>query len=129
MKQVDTNKSLLARRTRRRHSDEFKSHVVKACCAPGVSIAGVALAHGLNANLVRRWLVEHGVTPQSRRATTQCVDTGVQLPAFVPVTVESAPAAMPDIRIEMRRGAATVTVHWPLQAAPDCAAWLKDWLR
>ncbi|WKB52877.1 transposase [Eleftheria terrae] len=46
----------LGRRRRRRHSAEFKAEVVAACGHPGVSIAAVALSHGLNANLVRRWV-------------------------------------------------------------------------
>jgi len=40
---------------RRRHSAELKANVLAACNEPGASIAGVALAHGLNANLVRKW--------------------------------------------------------------------------
>ncbi|MFZ2650856.1 MAG: transposase [Burkholderiaceae bacterium] len=40
---------------RRRHSDELKAKVLAACDEPGASIAGVALAHGLNTNLVRKW--------------------------------------------------------------------------
>ena len=47
-----------AGRGRRRHSDEFKAEVVRACRVPGVSIAAVSLSYGLNANMVRRWLVE-----------------------------------------------------------------------
>ena len=30
---------------------------VQACRQPGVSIASVAMSHGLNAKLLRRWLV------------------------------------------------------------------------
>ena len=44
------------RRRRRTHRLEFKARVMQACGQPGVSIASVALLHGLNANLVRRWL-------------------------------------------------------------------------
>ena len=47
------------KRTRRHHAPELKRQVVLACQQPGASVAGVALAHGLNANLVRRWL-QHG---------------------------------------------------------------------
>lgn len=32
------------------------SRVIQACGHPGVSVAAVALSHGLSANLVRRWL-------------------------------------------------------------------------
>ena len=42
---------------RRRHSAEFKADVVASCCKAGVSIASVALANGVNANLVRRWVI------------------------------------------------------------------------
>ena len=45
-----------------RYSDEFRRQVVAACQAPGVSKAAIALANGLNANMLRRWVVEstHG---------------------------------------------------------------------
>ncbi len=46
---------------RRRHSDEFKAKVLAACDEPGASISGVALAHGLNTNLVRKWRSGRGV--------------------------------------------------------------------
>jgi len=49
-----------ARRRRGRYSNEFKREVVKACQAPGVSTASVALANGINANLLRRWVAEWG---------------------------------------------------------------------
>jgi transposase-like protein len=49
-----------ARRRRGRYSDAFKREIVKACQAPGVSTASVALANGINANLLRRWVLESG---------------------------------------------------------------------
>ncbi|NCW98935.1 MAG: hypothetical protein EBW71_08135 [Betaproteobacteria bacterium] len=49
-----------AKRRRGRYSNEFKREVVKACQAPGVSTASVALANGINANLLRRWVAEWG---------------------------------------------------------------------
>jgi carbon monoxide dehydrogenase subunit G len=39
------------------------------------------------------------------------------------------PAAGRHIRIELMREGATVTVHWPLEAAGECAALLRDCLR
>ncbi|MBI2750944.1 MAG: transposase, partial [Burkholderiales bacterium] len=41
---------------RRTHSPEFKAQVLAACARPGASVAAVALDHGLNANVVRKWL-------------------------------------------------------------------------
>ncbi len=47
--------------SRRRHGADFKAKVLAACDEPGASISGVALAHGLKANLVRQWRAGRGV--------------------------------------------------------------------
>ncbi len=53
------------RRTHRRHDPEFKAQVIEACLHPGVSVAAVALANGLNANMLRKWVSEViGLRPQ-----------------------------------------------------------------
>jgi transposase len=110
-------------RTRRQHSPELKHQVVDECRQPGASVAGVALAHGLNANLVRRWMAEQGVEPPSRRPLPE-PDLG-----FVPIRLEPvSPPPPQDIRIELRRGRAIVTITWPLAAAGECGAWLQKWL-
>jgi transposase len=111
-------------RRRRLHSAQFKAQVVRACM-PGVSVAAVALAHGLNANLVRRWL---------RQCEASCTGAvalkTAQLPAaaFVPVELESPSSAAAHIRLELCRGAATVLVSWPAQEAAACGRWLHEWL-
>ncbi|MGS0737587.1 transposase [Pseudomonas sp. GG8] len=43
-------------RLRSSYSKSFKTQVVQECLQPGVSIASVALRHGINANLVRKWI-------------------------------------------------------------------------
>ena len=44
----------------RRYFDaDHKRHVVEQCLAPGASVAAVSLAHGFNANLVRKWIRAH----------------------------------------------------------------------
>ncbi len=44
---------------RRTYTAEYKRSVVEECDEPGVSVAGVALTHRINANLLRRWIVRH----------------------------------------------------------------------
>lgn len=117
----------MGRRRRRIHSDEFKAQVVAACATTGVSIAAVAMAHGINANLARRWVV----AAERRGGGGQCaaLTSGVApSTAFVPVTL---PAAAPpaDIRIELRRGATAISLSWPCEAASQCAAWMRELLR
>jgi len=103
---------------------------VAACRKPGVSIAAVALANGLNANLLRRWVVtdEQGVKPIETVASP--APAAVESRAFIPIQVERpAVNTMQEITVELRRGAMVVKVGWPLAAASDCAAWLRELLR
>lgn len=44
------------RNGRRRFDAASKDRLVSACLRPGVSISGLALAHGVNANLLRKWV-------------------------------------------------------------------------
>ena len=53
-----------AGRQRRRYSVEFKVEAIKAC-KPGISMAAVALANGLNANMLRKWVNEARVPTES----------------------------------------------------------------
>jgi transposase len=120
-----------ARRQKRVHSEAFRQAIIQACCEPGASVAGVALANGLNANLVRKWMAQRGVEPPSRRMLVMRENAPAVAAAaeFVPVQVASAPAPPAGIRIEVRRGGSTVQIEWPLQAAGDCGGWLREWLR
>ena len=104
---------------RRSYSAQFRAQVLEQCAAPGVSVAKVALSHGINANVVHRW----------RREARDSAGL-VSVREFVPVSV-SAPThqACADIRIEMRRGITTMAITWPSAAASECAAWMRELLR
>ena len=122
------------RRRRRRHSDEFKAEAVAACMQPGVSVSAIALARGVNANLLRYWLRNAEMKPAARIAAvpvaTSTAVTTPSRPSVVPMTLPApAPSPPQDIRIELRRNATTVTVTWPTSAAPECAAWMRELLR
>lgn len=138
---------------RRQHSAELKAKVLAACNEPGVSIAAVALSHGLNANLVRKWLVGRGlkragiaapVAVKTSAAPTTPGAAASLLAAdarFLPIELAApAPAkraesvrqadtacVVPEpIAIELRRGALHLSVRWPSSAAADCTAWLHE---
>lgn len=107
---------------RRRYSPELKEQILAECAAPGASVAKVALSHGINANIVHGW---RKLARESEPAVA------VAPPKFVPVAV-AAPAPMPEPRgidVELRRGAATIRLTWPLSASSDLAAWLRELLR
>ena len=133
---------------RRRHSDELKAKVLAACDEPGASISGVALAHGLNTNLVRKWrsgrcakLAGTAITPA---ATSKVPPAPLgAAPEFVAIEMPGSlkraaacvavaphaggvPNAAPLIHVELRRGALHLNVRWPTSAADDCTAWLRE---
>ena len=117
------------KRVRRRHSREFKAEVLRACREPGASVAGVALARGVNANLVHRWLRLAAPGSAAKAHERPAEDGGGEFVALRLPAPALMAALLPDIRIELRRGPTTVSVSWPTQEAGACAAWLGEWLR
>jgi transposase len=115
----------MVRRRRRRHSEAFKAEAVAACLRPGVSIAAVALSRGLNANLLRRWLVEAERTGVPASSSSSLAENSG---GFVPVPLSSAMTEA-VIRLELRCGTGTVSVQWPASAARECAALLRELMR
>ena len=138
---------------RRRHSAELKAKVLADCDMPGASISGVALAHGLNANLVRQWRAGRGVklagmsvTPPATSKALKAAEAhaptlvsaaaefvAIEMPAPSKVaaraevaTKAATPSADPMIEVELRRGPLHLNVRWPTTAADDCRAWLSE---
>lgn len=107
---------------RRFYSPELKLQVVNACAQPDASIAGVAMQHGINANIVHRWIREHSQGVLVKHPQT-----------FVPVTLSATTepvttARTSDIRVEVKRTNATIVVQWPLAGAAACTQWLRECL-
>ncbi len=71
---------------RRCYDREAKRELVEACLQPGVSVAGMALEHGINANLLRKWIGDYrGVV------APVATDAPISLPAFASVVPIAAP--------------------------------------
>ena len=115
------------RAPRRKHSAELRSRVLAECARPGASVAAVAMAHGLNANLVRKW--RHTATGGSMPAVLAQVNKNSGEFVALALSHESTAVSPGDIRIELRRGATTMSIHWPVHGAGECAAWLREWLK
>ena len=108
-------------RKRRRYGPEVKAQILAECDAPGASVAKVAMAHGINANIV------HGWRKLAREAGAVTVSQ-----QFVPVAVATTAVPSADrqtIEVELRRGAVVMKVTWPVAAAADFAAWTRELLR
>ena len=125
----------------------------ESCLAPatqraaeGVGVGAVRGAWGVRGEGgdVTRFEREHRARLAQARGRARCRCCGAApasaiMPAqpatgvlqFVPVSLTPTPSAPTpgDIQIELRRGATAVKITWPIAAAADCAAWMRELLR
>ncbi|MBN3793163.1 IS66 family insertion sequence hypothetical protein [Burkholderia sp. Bp8963] len=99
---------------RRRYDEKGKRALVEAALRPGMSVARLAQEHGVNANLLRKWITKYLLERESSRCASDgavVVDSGGDAPvrdgvpvviqgetpatAFVPVV--AAAAATPSV--------------------------------
>ena len=135
LKDADTPRYAV-RRTKRTYSADTKAELLAACRAPGASIAAVASAHGMNANVLHRWLKESTQSRQ-RIGSGACTDStavdiaGQSAPSFisVPLLMKPAVPVEREIKVEVRKGGLVMTVTWPMSAASDFAHWSASVLK
>jgi transposase len=106
-------------RRRREHSAEFKQELVGRSLQPGVSVAAIAMEHGINANLLFGWRRRHleaQVGPASQAAVLLPVSIEAPIRA-VPLDVPS-PAPRPAAgSIEIEIGNARVRLRGAIDEA------------
>lgn len=86
---------------KRRFDPVEKDRLIDAAMKPGVSVARLALAHGVNANQLRSW-VNLRRDREAQGALT--VVAGQEASAFVPVVAASPIARQPDIPAQPSAG-------------------------
>ena len=102
------------RNGRRRYEEESKRSLAKDCLQPGVSLAGMALKHGVNANLLRKWVVAYQLAPE-----VPAVPDAAPLAAFVAVKLGSSLPMVQDERAPTRPTAATIPLATGLTMPPS----------
>ena len=114
----------------RRYFDaDHKRHVVEQCLAPGASVAAVSLAHGFNANLVRKWIRAHQAAQAEAMGRQRLIPVSVTEVDEPPTTSarrstkrrSTKPDRAPSERtmaglIEIQLGQAIVRLHGPVEA-------------
>ena len=136
---------------RRQYSAQLKSQVVGECEVPGASVARVAMAHGINANVVHSWR-------QIARTTLRSTGTAL-LPTTTPTPTHFVPLVLPSvvkppqhsvppssaalapapasasacatltphhIEVELHRGTTTLKLLWPATATAQLSAWTRE---
>ncbi len=97
----DAKAGVVGVRKRRTYSKQFKAEVAAQCLMPGASVSAVALSHGINANVIRKWLPP-GPAPLSRA------------PVLLPVTIEpDAPPAQAAQSQPIELSVHGATLHLP----------------
>ncbi len=118
---------------RRQHEKAFKAELVEQCLVPGASVAAVALAGGVNANLLFKWRRDHlrskrlsGAVSSSSTVlvpvqVTTGMDTGVGQSQSSAPSLASAPMAVVTQRaarvagtIELDIAGATLRLRGPV---------------
>ena len=99
---------------------------------PNTSVAAVALANGLNANMLRRWMRDSEAADAARNESGSPRDAA--LPAFVQLPMPTPPSLLPTtttreqtgarVEVEIHRNGTTVRANLPLDSRS--AAWLRE---
>jgi len=101
-------------RQRSSYPKPFKAQVVQECLQPGASVSSVAISHGINANVIRKWL------PIYRDKAV------ASLPAFVPVQPMPKRHADESVVIALPLGTQTIAVKWPISDPDGCARFIRS---
>ncbi|MCQ4261088.1 transposase, partial [Stutzerimonas stutzeri] len=83
------------------------------CLQPGATVSSVAISHGINANVIRKWL------PLYRDQLPAA------LPAFVPLRATPKRTTEAFALIELSLGEQSVTVKWPASDPEGCARFVR----
>lgn len=115
---------------RRTHSPEFKARVLAACRQPGASIAAVAQAHGVNANVVHKWLAGIGMKRCAQHLPA-AAPSPVAPMQFLPVGLSTSglehgvSAGSQDVHLDLDVGTMQIKLHCPRDSAASAAALLR----
>lgn len=109
-----------------RYSVEAKRALAQLCTRPGVSVARMALSHGVNANLLRKWMTQYTDGNATRKPPKATVPVLLPVVSLAPKT-KGAPLSAADFCIEIVWAAATVRIRAAVDARAlgvvlDCLA-------
>ena len=120
---------------RRQHEKSFKVGLVEQCLAPGASVAAVALAGGVNANLLFKWRRDHLRRMRlAGAASSSAVLVPVQVVPGMDAEAGNSQPLMPSLRsasaqraprsnctIELDIAGATLRLRGPVDEASLCS--------
>lgn len=109
--------------TRRRHPLEFKQQVVAETNRRGASVAGVALAHGINANQLHKWRRDL-LRPKASATRNALIPVAIE-PTPIQIGAASAESCAGTIEIELQHARLTLRGCIDLDALQTVLAVLR----
>ena len=111
---VVTREELVARQKRdgrNMYEPNVQRRLIEACLMPSVSVSGMALAHGLNTNVLRKWLIRERTRAEMSRRNP--VDKPAQSATKL-LAVTVLPEPLTDTRVTANeQPSPTVTAYSP----------------
>ncbi|MFJ5235623.1 IS66-like element accessory protein TnpA [Pseudomonas neuropathica] len=101
-------------RQRSSYPKPFKAQVVQECLQPGATVSSLAISHGINANVIRKWLPTY--RDQAHAA----------LPAFVPLQATAKRPTDEAVVITLPLGDKPITIRWPSSDPDGCARFIRS---
>ena len=101
-------------RQRSSYPKPFKAQVVQERLQPGATVSSVAISHGINANVIRKWMPLYRDQPAA-----------ASLPAFVPLKAAPKRPSETSATIELSMAGQVITVKWPVSDPEGCAQFIR----
>ncbi len=100
------------------YDKQAKRELVRRCQQPGVSVAAMALAHGLNANLLRKWITMSGRrrSGEDERAVPMMLPVTMQRPMHAASNAGDLEVVLPGGMVRIRGSVSREA----LQVVIDC---------
>jgi transposase len=104
------------------YSRAGKRALIAACAQPGASVAAIAMAHGVNANLMRKWIARDQAkrapraTPRQSKATLLAIEvapsvSGGSTAASAPLLTKPPAPALARAGLSIEIGGARIVIE------------------
>ena len=108
----------LVKRKRRIYSDDFKRELVQKCRHPHISIASVALEHGINTNLLNRWV--------KQASNENSISELKTVPDFMAIPIDRAPTKEISFKIQIPSSSQVVQLTWSMNEIASLAQLIRE---
>jgi len=102
---------------RRRYDENGKRTLVEAALRPGVSVARLAQEHGINANLLRKWVTKYLMEREKGISSASQDDDTAERDPYALEVIDGAPIDIPGSR-KRDRPAGSPSEFVPVVTAP-----------